>query len=638
MHSSARLCAIWLLASYAGLLGGASLAAPAAAPAPKVLRLAMPSETGFDPARVGDVPSFLVLSHIFEPLLGYDPLARPVRLVPRTAAALPESGDDHRTWTVRVRPGIHFTDHPAFGGRPRELTAGDYAYSLMRIADPAMKSTSWSSIEQAGILGLAERRREAVEGRRPFDYSRPVEGLQVLDRYTLRFRLAAGRPRFPQLLAEASTGAVAREVIEAHGELSMQHPVGTGPFRLAEWKRASRIVLVRNERYREVRYDAAPAPDDAEGQAILARLKGRRLPMVDRVEISVIDESQPMWLAFLNDEADLVSVPAEFTDVALPGGRIAPHLARRGMRAEQVVMPTTYYTMFNMEHPLVGGYAPAQVALRRAIGLAIDVRREIDLLRHGAAVPAQSPVTVHLSGYDPGYRSEMGEYSPARARALLDVFGYVDRDGDGWREQPDGRPLVLEMATQPTQQTRRFDELMRRDMSAIGLRIVFRPASWPEQYKAARAGKLMMWSVQGRASSPDGLQGLLRYDGATKGGINLARFDLPRMNEVIARLLALPDGPERDAVFHEAKRLTAVWMPYKLRTHPIQVTLVQPWLAGFRRPLFWPNWFEVVDIVRERPQAAAGGESARSLSPSPERAQAQAPTRAALATTPSRAR
>jgi ABC-type transport system substrate-binding protein len=221
-------------------------------------------------------------------------------------------------------------------------------------------------------------------------------------------------------------------------------------------------------------------------------------------------------------------------------------------------------------------------------------------LRHGSAVPAQSPVAVHLSGYDPHYKSEMSDYSPARARALLELYGYRDRNGDGWREQPDGSALVLEMATQPTQGSRRFDELMRRDMEAVGLRIVFRAASWPEQYKAARAGKLMLWSTQGRAASPDGLHGLVRYDGAAKGGINLARFDLPQMNAVIARLLALPDGPEREAAFFEAKRLTAVWMPYKLRTHPIQASIVQPRLVGYRRPLFWHNWFETVDVIADR--------------------------------------
>ena len=589
------------------LLPALPLLPAAAEPAPKVLRVATLSETGFDPARVGDVPSLQVLSHIFEPLLGYDPLARPVKLRPRTALVLPDASADFRTWTVKLRPGILFTDHPAFGGKPRELVAEDYVYALTRIADPATKSPSWSGLEQMGITGLAARRQEAVSAKKPFDYSRPIEGLHAPDRYTLRIQLDAGRPRFDQLLAEATTAAVAREVIDAHGELSMQHPVGTGPFRLAEWRRASRIVLERNPLYREVRYDAEPAAGDAEGRAILAKLKGRRLPMVDRVEIAVIDESQPTWLAFLNGEADMVSLPAEFTDVALPGGRLAPHLAKRGMRAERVVMPMTYYTLFNMEDPLVGGYAPAQVALRRAIGLAIDVPREIELLRHGSAVPAQSPVAVHLSGYDAAYKSEMSEYSPTRARALLDLYGYVDRDGDGWRERPDGSPLTLEMATQPTQQTRRFDELMRRDMQAIGLRIEFRAGSWPEQYKAARAGKLMLWSTQGRAAAPDGLHGLVRYDGAAKGGINLARFDLPQMNEVISRLLALPDGRERNAVFHEAKRLTAVWMPYKLRTHPIQASIVHPWLIGYRRPLFWHHWFETVDLeprVRSREHQA----------------------------------
>ena len=573
---------------------------PRLPPGTKVLRIANLSETGFDPARAGDAPSGLIISHIFEPLLGYDPLARPVQLRPLTAAAMPESSADYRVWTVRLRPGILFAPHAAFGGQPRELVAADCVYSFMRLADPANKSTAWSALEQSGISGLAARRREAIEGKKPFDYTRPIEGLQALDRHTLRFTLDAGRPRFAQQLADGATGAVAHEVIAMHGELSMQHPVGTGPFRLAEWRRASRIVLERNPVYREVYYDAQPAADDAWGQATLARLKGRRLPMVDRVEVAVMDESQPTWLAFLNDEIDWIVLPPEFTPMALPAGRlsaiVAPHLAKRGVRVELATLPSTYYTMFNMEHPLVGGYAPAQVALRRAIALGIDVGREVDLLREGSAVPAQSPITVNMSGFDAAYRSEMSRYDPARARALLDLYGWRDRNGDGWRETPDGAPLLLEMATQPNQQTRRFDELMKRDMTALGLRIEFRAAQWPEQYKAARAGKLMLWSVTGRASSPDGLQGFLRYDGAASGGINLARFNLPQMNELIARLLALPDGPEREAGFLQAKRLAAVWMPYKLRTHPVQATLMHARVVGFRRPLFWSNWFDQVDI------------------------------------------
>ena len=596
-RQAALLLAVAPLPAVAAAAGAASSrAASVLTSGLKVLRIASLSETGFDPARAGDAPSGLIISHIFEPLLGYDPLARPVKLRPLTAAAMPESSTDYRVWTVRLRPGILFAPNAAFGGRPRELVAADYVYSFMRLADPANKSTAWSALEQSGISGLAARRREAIEGKKPFDYSRPIEGLQALDRHTLRFTLDVGRPRFAQQLADGATGAVAHEVIAAHGELSMQHPVGTGPFRLAEWRRASRIVLERNPVYREVFYDAMPAADDPWGQEVLARLRGRRLPMVDRVEVAVMDESQPTWLAFLNEEIDWIVLPPEFTPMALPAGRVAPHLARRGVRAELATLPSTYYTLFNMEHPLVGGYAPAQVALRRAIALGIDVGREVDLLREGSAVPAQSPITVNMSGYDAAYRSEMSAYDPARARALLDLYGWRARNADGWRETPDGQPLVLEMATQPNQQTRRFDELMKRDMNALGLRIEFRAAQWPEQYKAARAGKLMLWSVIGRASSPDGLQGFLRYDGAASGGINLARFNLPQMNDLIARLLALPDGPEREAGFLQAKRLAAVWMPYKLRTHPVQATLMHPRVVGFRRPLFWSNWFDQVDV------------------------------------------
>ena len=603
MNGSRRLALRAAAASAGGVLSAAvpqpasaGLTRGAPAGGAKVLRIVMPSETAFDPARAGDIPSLLVISHLYEPLFGYDPLARPVKMIARAAAALPEVSDDYRTWTVRLRPGQFFVDHPAFGGRPRELTAADFVYSLKRYADPATKSPGWSALEQLGILGLAGLRKQALERRAPFDYDTPIEGLSAPERYTLRIRVAEGRPRLAEQLAGSATGAVAREVIEAHGDGSGEHPVGTGPFRLAQWRRSSLIVLERNPRYRDARYRAHPAEGDEDGQRIAARLAGRRLPMVDRVEISIIDESQPSWLAFLNGETDYVIVPDEFVPLAVPGGRLAPYLARQGVQAHFLTLPATFYTMFNMEHPVVGGYAPHQVALRRAIALGIDVQREIRLIRNGGALPAQSTVAVHLSGYDPVFRCEMSAYDPARARALLDLHGYRDRNGDGWRELPDGQPLRLEMATQPTHTARLLDELMSRDMKALGLRIEFQPALWQTQYKAARAGKLMMWSAMGRAGSPDGLQGLHRYDGAASGGLNLSRFNLPEMNRLIQRLSALPDGPEREALFRQTKLLAAAWMPYKLRIHPVQAILTQPWVTGYRPPLFRSNWFEYVDV------------------------------------------
>ncbi len=115
-------------------------------------------------------------------------------------------------------------------------------------------------------------RDEALKSKKPFDYDRPVEGLRALDRYTLQFKLEEPQPRFLHTLATGDLfGAVAREVVEAYGDDQiMSKPVGTGPFRLAEWRRSSRIVLERNPTYRERFYDAEPNPDDAEGQASAA--------------------------------------------------------------------------------------------------------------------------------------------------------------------------------------------------------------------------------------------------------------------------------------------------------------------------------------------------------------------------------
>lgn len=599
-----------LLAFCLGLLG---LLGPATAPAQpaKVLRVAFNSaETGFDPARVSDLYSRTLIAHIFEAPLEYDPLARPPLLRPRTAQAMPEHSADYRTWTLKIRPGIHFAPDPAFGGQPRELVAQDYVYSFKRFADPVTASPVWSYLDSFGLVGLAELRERALQRREPFDYEREIAGVRALDRYTLQFKLREPRPRFAFLLANSDVfGAVAREVVERYGNTIAEHPVGTGPFLLQQWRRSSLVVLARNPGYRDVRYDAQPAPDDAAGQAVLARLKGRRLPMVDEVQVSMIDEEQPRWLSFLNGQLDALagaygSLPGSFAPTAVPNGQLAPHLAKRGIVMQRQVNADVVLTLFNMAHPLVGGLAPEKVALRRAIALAMDTEREARQIRRGLAVPAQSVMLPHGSGYDPQFKSENGDHDPARARALLEVYGYRDRDGDGYREQPDGQPLVLEMSTQPDQIYRQFDEQFQRDVQAVGLRVRFLTGQWPEQLKQARAGKLMLWMLGNTASSPDGQDVLQRLYGPMAGGQNLARFQLPAFDAVYERLSALPDGPEREALFQQARLLSVAYMPYKASVHRISVDLLHPWVIGYRRPLFWNDWWHRVDLDATARQAA----------------------------------
>jgi ABC-type transport system substrate-binding protein len=578
--------------------GEATAPVKPAAPGQKVLRYAFNAgETGFDPARIVDLYSRVITTHIFEALYTYDHLARPVRIKPLIADGMPEHSPDFRTWTVRLKKGIYFADDPAFGGQKREVTAQDFVYAIKRFADPANKSPVVAGVLDQKYIGLAALRDKALKEKKPFDYDTEIEGLRALDRHTIQYKLEEPRPRFLDSLAASDLfGAVAREVVEKYGEAIPAHPVGTGPFRLVQWRRSSLIVLERNPRYREVLYDAEPAADDAEGQAILARFKGRKLPMIDRVEVSIIEESQPRWLSFLNEQIDFVSVPLEFANQAVPNGKLAPNLARRGVQLYRGLNPDAAFTYFNMEDPVVGGYTPERIALRRAIALAMDVEREIRVIRRGQAVPAQSVVVPHTTGFDPRFKSENGDFDPARAKALLDLHGYVDKDGDGWRDQPDGKPLTLEVATQPDQLSRQFDELWKKNMQRIGVRVKFFPGKWPEQLKAARAGKLMLWTLGSSAAGSDGQGALARLYGPQAGSQNLARFRNAEFDRVYERMQVIADGPERDELFRQAKLISVAYMPYKVTVHRFTNDLLQPWVLGYRRPTFWNEWWHRVDI------------------------------------------
>ncbi len=573
----------------------------------KVLRYAFRiAETGFDPAQINDLYSRTITPHIFDGLYQYDHLARPAKIIPLTADGMATSSEDFRTWTVKIKSGIFFASDPAFKGQRRELVAEDYVYSFKRFADPRNKSPIWGGIEVQEFTGLNELRKKALANGGKFDYDTPIEGVRTIDRYTLQFKMKDPDPRFigSTLASSDLFGAVAREVVEFYGNDIPAHPVGTGPYKLVQWRRSSLIVLERNPEYREMRWASEPGANDTYAQEVVARLKGQRLPLIDRVEISIIDENQPRWLSFLQKGSDLIEeVPPEFIEKFMPEGRVAPGLARQGIQGWRVVRSDTAYTYFNLEDPIVGGYKAENVALRRAISLGYDTEREIRLVRKGQAIPAQSAVLPHSYAFNATFKSEMNDYSPARAKALLDMYGYADKDGDGWREMPDGRPLLLKKATQPDQQSRALDEQWRRDMEVLGIRIEFEPAKWPENLKAGRAGKLMMWGLGGGGAAFDSLGALARYDSRQIGGQNFARFKLPKFDEIYDRLGAMPDGPERLALFEEAKRLSVVHAPYKHHCHRLYSDMAQPWVVGFRRPLFWQEYWHMLDIDNSKKTA-----------------------------------
>jgi ABC-type transport system substrate-binding protein len=573
-----RLSAAFLAAM---LCIGQAQAAPAA-DGGKVLHMFLStSETGLDPAVASDIASLSLLENLFDPLLRYDYLARPVKLRENTTVGLPKVEDGGLTYTFQIRPGIYFTPDPAFKGAKREVTAADYVYSLKRLYDPMLKSP-WLTLFEGKIAG-----DQALHSK--FSYDTQVEGLQALDRYTLRIRLSAPDNNFLFYLATPASGVVAREVVEAYPGQVGNHPVGSGPFMIGEWKHSDKIVLLANPGSHAV-FHATPGQDPAD-QAIANALEGKRLPLVDKVEVKIAEEFQGRMLGFLGGEYDyLEQVPESMTDMVIADGKLKPALAAQGLQLSRFPVMQTYYMWMNMEDPLLGGYSKEKVALRRAISLGYNSAEDISLLKKGFAIKAQSPLPPNVLGYDPAYRSPVA-YDPALANALLDRFGYLQRDPDGFRRTHDNQPLTLVMHSEATAGGRLRDELWRKNLNAIGLRVVFTTDKKTEIIKASRLGKVMMFESNWIADFPDGDNFYQLLYGPNAGRANYARFNLPAYNERYEKARALSDSPQRQQLYFEMNQLIHAYNPWVPLSHVLSADLRQPWLKNYKRhPVEFTQW------------------------------------------------
>jgi len=586
------------LATLSALLAAADCAA--AADPNKVLRYAFQvAETSFDPARVSDRYSNTLMENVLEPMLTYDYLARPVKLRANTLSSLPQIRDNGATFIFHVKPGIYFTPHEAFKGKRRELVAADYEFSLKRHFDPKLRSPWMFLLEDSLIGGKEAHNRAKATGK--FDYDAPIEGLQILDRYTLQVRLKSADFNLPYVMAMPATGALAREVVELYGEDIGSHPVGSGPYMVKEWKRSSKIVLEANPDFREEMFEAE-AGDNPLDHGIAAHLKGKKLPLVGRVEIYILEENQPRWLAFLNREHDFIErFPEEYANLAAPGGKIAPNLSKQGITLQRPIEPTLTYYCFNMEDPVVGGYAKERVALRRAISLAYNIFEELQIIRKGQSVQAESPIPPGVAGSNEHFRSSASEYDPARAKALLDLFGYVDRDGDGYRETPDGKPLVIEYASSPSFVDRQYDELWKKSLNAVGIRMATKKAKWPDLLKATKLGQFQFRGLAWGADYPDADNFLQLLYGPNTGQSNDARFRLPAFDKLYETAKQMPDSTERSRLYEEMNRLILVYAPWKLGTYRVDGNLIHPWVIGYKKhPILRAPWrFLDVDVARQ---------------------------------------
>jgi ABC-type transport system substrate-binding protein len=203
-------------------------------------------------------------------------------------------------------------------------------------------------------------------------------------------------------------------------------------------------------------------------------------------------------------------------------------------------------------------------------------------------------IAPHNYGFDPALKTEMSEHDPARANALLDLYGYA-RGAGGWRSHPDGKALELRLASPPDQRSRQLNTLWDKRMTAVGLRMRFEAAPFGELIKRALASQLQMWGYTW-INGPDGDFFLGLAYGPNADQSNDARFKLPAFDRLYEKQTVMPNGPERLAVMREAQKLMLAYVPYIAHVHPIDTDLSHAPVRHLIRHPFKSTWWHFTDL------------------------------------------
>ena len=554
----------------------------------KVLRIASDDIDTLDPIQAQDYYSQNIISVIYEGLYEWDYLGNPPNAVPRTATPAPVFSADRKTWTIKVKPGIFYTDDPAFKGKPRELVAEDYVYAIKRYLDPNLRGGGDPQISDL-IVGMRELVDAARKPGVKMSYDTTVEGLRAVDKYTLQLKLA--EPNYPLVMSMLVTAyGQAREVVEAAKGDIQARAVGTGPYVLKEWQRGSRIVLEANPKYRALSFPESRDPALAK---LVGSMKGKKLPAIGRIEMSVISEQPVRVLEFDRGKLDYVELRGEAVGRFLKNGELEPALAKRGITRTPYASNSVRSLYVNMDDPVLGGMDNAHVALRRAISMAIDVATLVRVVYNGQAMPTNQIVAPSIAGYDPNAKKRV--YDPAAAAALLDRFGYNKRDAQSYRLQPDGKPLTVVLTIFSDGNVwREIQTLLKRDMDALGVRLDFKSSPMQDLFKEAAQGKFMM-NIHGRSATPLGTVFQTFYS-TQPGEANESRFKSKEYDRAADAFFVADTDAGRQKAASTMTEILQTYAPVMPMLYDVENAFVQPWLLGYYPSRVAAHW-QYMDIA-----------------------------------------
>lgn len=533
-----------------------------------------------DSGNLTDVYSLGIASQIFESLYEYHYLKRPCELVPLLAEEMPQISDDYLTYTIRIKKGIFFQDDPCFpDGKGREVTAADFVYALKRIANVKYMSQRWPDWN-GRIVGLDEFREftKGFQRELDVDYSRPVEGLQALDDYTLQFKLTKPWPQLAWYLASAVTAPAAREAAEYYGRDIMYHPVGTGPFRLKIWQRSFYIELVRNETWHGGFYPAEGEPSDAENGYLADA--GKPLPFADAILYRIIEEFQPAWLMFLRGDLDMMQIFKDnFSQAVNPDTlTAAPEMSERGIRLLVFDDPSVFWVGFNMQDAVLGPNKP----LRKAICRAIDRQAANRLFFNGVHKIAYGYLPPGLEEYDPNIvHTDYARYDPAEARALIQeaqaLFG--------------GPIPPLTIAIPGTSNLdRQIGQFLQKYFADVGLQLRVDYMDWPTYLDGLNKGKLQIFFSGASPSIPDSLDMLMAFCSWNWGyGGNHFYYSNPQFDDLYRQVEGMFPGPERTRLCRRMERIMLDDYPAAFLNHRVSIAIIHDWYRNAKPHVFSYN-------------------------------------------------
>ena len=543
-----------------------------------VTRVAIGSKVlGMDPMDIGDTTSSVIASGIYDCLYQYHYLKRPYELIPSLAASMPKASEDGLTYTITLRDDVYFQDDACFtdsGGKGRKLVAEDVIYSWKRLANIKNVSKNWWVFD-GRIKGLNEYREytQTVADKQDVDYDRPVEGLVAEDEVTLRVTLDKPWPQLVYMLSHLPTAVVPREAVEHYGEEFINHPVGTGAYRLKDWRRGSKIVLERNPTYREEYYPSEGAPGDEEAGLLVDA--GKRLPLIDRIEVSVIEEDQPMWLKFMAGDLDISGIPKDTFDSAISQSReLSPELAAKGITLQVYQDPATFWYGFNMEDPVLGNNLP----LRQAMNLAIDRQAYLKLFMNNRGMAARGILPPMLPGYDPDINSPYTVYDPELAKQKIKEA-----------EQVHGGPLpIFDLTMGSTDSTaRQMGQWISRSYDQVGLKVEVDYMDWPSAQEKIKTKSAQMYAMGWSAFIPDAENFMQLFYGPNESpGMNAMNYKNPIVDEYYEKVSVMTESPERGALIRQMHQAVIDDLPCVPRVHRTAFILRYDWLKNYKPHVF----------------------------------------------------